>query len=61
MSPRVAEKNKWRRIEALQRLRIFVDRYRRAFAMFRAGFRDVVFPAGTYQLRLTAAVPCSSP
>ena len=59
MSPRVAEKNKWRRIEALQRLRDFLERYRRAYALFRAGFRDVVFPAGTYKLNRTAAVQCA--
>jgi len=41
MSPRVGEKNKRRRIEALRRLRDFLHRYRRAFALYRAGFRDV--------------------
>ena len=56
----IAEKDKWRRVEALQRLRIFLDRYRQAFAMLRAGFRDVVFPPGTYQLRLNAAVACAT-
>ena len=58
LSPRVAEKNKWRHIEALNRLRQFLERYRKAYALFRAGFRDVVFPAGTYQLRRTAGVNC---
>ncbi len=56
MSPRVAERDKWRRIEALHRLRSCLDRYRSALAQLRAGFRDVLFPKGTYKLRVNAAV-----
>ena len=56
MSPRVAEKNTWRRVDALHRLGAFLDRYRVALTMWRAGFRDVVFPAGTYALKHNAGV-----
>lgn len=58
ISPRVGERNKWRRIEALQRLRVFAERYRRAYELFRAGFRDFFFPAGTYKLQRQAGVLC---
>jgi hypothetical protein len=56
MSPRVAAKNKWRRIEVLQRLDAFLNDHRAALAMWRAGFRDVVFPRGTYAMRQLAGV-----
>ena len=56
MSPRVAEKNAGRRVDALHRLGAFLDRYRVALKMWRAGFRDVVFPAGTYALKHNADV-----
>ncbi len=59
MSPRVAEKDKWRRVEALQRLQWFLDEYRCALTLWRAGFREVVFPAGTYGLRVHARVACA--
>ncbi len=58
MSPRVAEKDKWRRIEVLQRLQWFLDEYLHARLLWRAGFRDVVFPVGTYSLRVKAGVAC---
>jgi putative transposase len=48
LNPRVACKDKWRRIEALGRLKAFLDAYREAWAAFKEGARDVVFPAGTY-------------
>jgi len=60
MSPRVAAKNKWRRIEALQRLKEFIRRYRDALALWRAGFADVKFPTGTYALRVVAGVRCGA-
>ena len=51
LSPRVAAKNKWLRIEALQRLKTFAAAYRDAYLSFKKGAHDVVFPAGTYALR----------
>lgn len=58
MSPRVAARSKWARIESLQRLQSFIEAYRAARAAFRGGRRDVVFPAGTYWLRVFVAVRC---
>jgi REP element-mobilizing transposase RayT len=48
LNPRVASQDKWRRIEALGRLKAFLDAYREAWQTFKEGVRDVVFPAGTY-------------
>ncbi len=48
LSPRVASRNKWARIEALQRSKAFVAAYRDAWRHWCAGVRHVVFPAGTY-------------
>lgn len=50
LKPRVAAKNKWRRIEALRRLQGWVKAYREALKQWKAGARDVVFPAGTYAM-----------
>ena len=60
LNPRVAGRDKWRRIEALQRLKQFWIDYRDAFLQWKAGKWDVVFPAGTYALRVHAGVACSS-
>ena len=56
LSPRVAARNLWLRIEALRRNRAFLDAYRAARALWLAGL-DVVFPAGTYWLHRFAGVP----
>ncbi len=59
LSPRVACRAKWKRIEALQRLRDFVDRYKSALADWRAGLRNAVFPPGTWLMRVQHAAVCS--
>lgn len=46
--PNVAGKNKWARIEALQRNAAFLEDHRNARLRFEAGEIDVVFPRGTY-------------
>ncbi|MBE7451272.1 MAG: hypothetical protein HS111_20975 [Kofleriaceae bacterium] len=56
LSPRVAARNLWLRIEALRRNRAFLDAYRAARALWLAGL-DVVFPDGTYWLHCFAGVP----
>ena len=48
LNPRVAGRDKWRRIEAIKRLKAFLEAYRQAWEQFKAGLKDVVFPAGTY-------------
>jgi REP element-mobilizing transposase RayT len=60
LNPRVAARDKWKRIEALTRLTGFLQAYREARAEMRAGLRDVVFPAGTYLLRIEHAVRCAT-
>jgi hypothetical protein len=58
MSPRVAAKNKWARIEALLRNRGFIERYRAAFLAHIAELADVVFPFGTFWMRKFGKVAC---
>ena len=60
LSPQVAGHSKWHRIEALQRLKAFVAAYRAAWVRWRTGMRSVVFPAGTYALRVHAGVVCQT-
>jgi hypothetical protein len=60
MSPRVAAKNKWARIEALLRNRSFTERYRDAFIGHIAGLANVLFPFGTYWMRKFGKVACEA-
>jgi len=50
LSPRIACRNKWLRIQTLQRCKRFVSEYRDAWLRWCAGVRDVVFPPGTYRM-----------
>jgi REP element-mobilizing transposase RayT len=59
LSPRVACRNKWKRIEALQRLKWFEQAYREALDAWRTGQRDVLFPPGTWQMRVLHAARCA--
>ena len=61
LKPRVAGRDKWKRIEALSRLRAFLDAYREAWAALKAGARDAIFPHGTYWLRVAYGVRCAVP
>jgi putative transposase len=60
LSPRVAARDKWKRIEALGRLVEFLRSYRSAWASRKAGRADATFPCGTYLLRVAHGVPCAS-
>lgn len=60
LNPRVACRAKWKRVEVLQRLAEFGRAYREALASWRMGVRDVVFPAGTWLMRIHHAVPCAA-
>jgi REP element-mobilizing transposase RayT len=60
LKPSVAGRDKWRRIEALSRLVAFRRAYREAWAKMRKGATDVIFPAGTYWLRVTHGVRCEA-
>jgi hypothetical protein len=58
LNPRVAAGDKQKRLAALARLKSFQRRYREALALLTAGVRDVLFPAGTYQLVRLGLVRC---
>jgi REP element-mobilizing transposase RayT len=57
-NPRVAARDKWKRIETLGRLVEFLRSYRAAWSERREGNTDTIFPCGTYLLRVVHGVPC---
>jgi REP element-mobilizing transposase RayT len=59
LNPRIASRDKWKRIEALGRLVDFLKAYRAAWLALRAGATDVLFPHGTYLLRVLHDVRCA--
>lgn len=61
LRPTVACRNKWRRIEALQRCVRFLERYREAFEARRAGNVKVEFPFGAYKLARLGLVRVEPP
>jgi REP element-mobilizing transposase RayT len=61
LNPRIACLDKWRRIQALANLVQFLQAYRLAFARWRAGSPDVLFPNGTYLMRVLHGAPCAPP
>jgi putative transposase len=60
ISPRVAAKSKWARIETLVRNRGFIKRYRAAFVQHMAGVANVLFPFGTYWMHKFGKVACEA-
>jgi REP element-mobilizing transposase RayT len=58
LKPRVAGRDKWKRIEAIGRLKSFLAAYREAWHAFKDGARGVLFPEGTYWMRVTLGVAC---
>ncbi len=60
LNPRVAEPDKWKRIEALERLKDFLEAYRSAWKEFANGARNVLFPHGTYWMRVAYGMPCAA-
>lgn len=66
LKPRVAARDDGVRREALLRLREFIDAYREAVGAWRRGLRDVLFPPGTWAMRIhhgarCAVTSCASP
>ncbi len=61
LKPRIACRDHWKRMEAIQRLQEFIAEYRQSWEAFRDGIRDVVFPYGTYALRIHLGVVCRAP
>jgi putative transposase len=60
LKPRVASRDKWKRVEALGRLKRFLAEYRDAWRAFTGGARGAIFPEGTYWMRVTCGVACAS-
>jgi REP element-mobilizing transposase RayT len=58
LDPRIACRDKWRRIQLLETQVQFWRDYREALARYRHGERDAVFPEGTYWLRVQFGVTC---
>ena len=56
LNPEFASINKWIRINAIKRYKQFVSDYIQAREAFRTGNRDVLFPFGTYALRIHLGV-----
>ena len=61
ISPRVACRNKWLRIERLARDRVWLDAYNKARRRWSAGDHTVEFPHGTYKMRVVHAARCADP
>jgi hypothetical protein len=61
LNPRVASKDKKRRTQALADLVEFLHAYRVAFARWRGGALDAVFPQGTYLMRVLHGASCATP
>ena len=59
LNPRVAARDKWKRVEILSCLKTFLRDYRAAWLERKAGVMAVVFPAGTYRLRIMHGVQCA--
>lgn len=59
LNPRVAARDKWKRIEALGRLVEFLTAYRAAWNARRTGAEGTRFPHGTYLLRVLHDVACA--
>ena len=58
-NPRIAAAHTPERVQAIRNLVAFLRDYRAAWHAWRHGKRDVVFPAGTYALRVYARVACA--
>ena len=59
LHPRIAARDLWKRVEGIFRDKAFLRDYRAAFDDRRAGAAHVVFPAGTYLLRILHGVQCA--
>ncbi len=59
LRPRVAARDGQQRIAALARLMDFLAEYRAALKEWRDGTRSVLFPAGTYQMRVAHGAACA--
>jgi putative transposase len=60
LRPRIACRDRWKRIEALRRLKSFLLAYRVALRRWRLKDQGVIFPAGTYLMRVSHAANCAA-
>ena len=60
LNPHVACRDKWRRIEALQRNRFFLDAYRESRTDWLKGKKNVEFPYGVWSMRHYPGVKCAA-
>jgi REP element-mobilizing transposase RayT len=60
LNPRVAGRRKSVRADAMDRLRGFWDAYREALTAWRTGMRDVLFPPGTWAMRVHHGARCEA-
>jgi REP element-mobilizing transposase RayT len=60
LDPRIAAGDKWKRIEVLGQLASFLEQHRDAWVRFCRGERRVVFPLGTYLMRVRFGAACGS-
>ena len=58
LRPQIACKNKERRVEVLRALVAWLQAYKDALREFAQGVRDVVFPPGTFKMRVQFGVVC---
>ncbi len=61
LNPHIAAGDKWKRLEAIGRLKEFLTSYRTAWAAFTKGVREAVFPHGTYWMRVAFGAACATP
>jgi putative transposase len=59
LKPRIAARCRWKRLEAIGRLKTFLAEYREAWRAFRRGVPGTVFPEGTYWMRVAYGVACA--
>ena len=52
ISPRLACRDKWRKIEILQLMKSFFNAYKQAWEQYKAGEVGVQFPLGSYKMGL---------
>lgn len=60
LSPRIAAKNTWRRVEALLRNKLFLKAYRAARQVIADGYNFAFFPEGTYAMTRWFRVLCDT-
>ena len=61
LRPQVAEPDRELRVAALRELKQFRKAYRVAYAMYRAGDHGVVFPYGTWEMRVRLGARTAPP